>query len=169
MWGNVFLTIFSYVVGGFLLYSNLKEHKEYRQKLENLTGKRKMEVYDFSKGFRILYIIFAILGISFAIVGYVQNDLTTAAIGVVTGCLFIGQMILTEKRYRLLYDDEGFFSNDTYVPYKTIGDVQTSKIPLVFARIVTLNGKTYAVSKKCLSIIDQKTAEAKAKKQNRRK
>lgn len=168
--GVIFLTVFSYVVGGIMLWSNLKEYKEFRTKLQIELKRKKYECYDFGKILKVIYALFAVVGLVFAVYGYTTADFTTAAIGVVTAFLFVGQAFLTNKRYRMYYDDEAFVLGGERVNYKVISDVKELRfVPFAFKRIVTFNAKEYAVSSGCLKVIDQKKHELHDKKKENKK
>jgi hypothetical protein len=168
--GDLFLTVFSYAVGILLLWANIKEYKEYNNALQMELKRKNYECYDYSKGLKAIYIVFAAAGISFAIYGYFAADYTTSAIGVVTFFLFIGQTLLTSKKYRMHYDDEAFLLAGDRVNYKTISDIKEIRfLPFAFKRITALNGKEYRVSNGCLKIIDQKNLERREKKKEGKK
>ena len=168
--GVIFLTVFSYIVGGVMLWSNLKEYKEFSTKLQIELKRKKYECYDFGKILKVIYALFAVVGLVFAVYGYMKADFTTAAIGVVTAFLFVGQAFLTNKRYRMYYDNEAFVLGGERVNYKVISDVKELRfVPFSFKRIVTFNAKEYAVSSGCLKVIDQKKSELHDKKKENKK
>jgi hypothetical protein len=168
--GNIFLTAFSYVVGALLLWSNLREYKEYKSSLDVELNRKKYECYDYGKVLRYIYLIFVIAGIAFAIYGYFVSDYVTFAIAVVTAFLFIGQFFLTSKKYRIYYDDEAFFLAGERINYKAISDIKELRyIPFAYKRITTLQGKEYRVSNGCLKLIDKKREEQRMKKKESKK
>ena len=168
--GTIFLTVFSYIVGGIMLWSNLKEYKEFDTKLQIELKRKKYECYDFGKILKGIYAAIAVVGCVFAIYGYIKADFTTSAIGVVTAFLFVGQAFLTSKRYRMYYDDEAFVLGGERINYKVISDVKELRfVPFAFKRIVTFNGKEYAVSSGCLKVIEQKKKELHEKKKESKK
>jgi predicted HAD superfamily phosphohydrolase len=168
--GVIFLTVFSYIVGGLMLWSNLKEYKEFDTKLQIELKRKKYECYDFGKSLKVIYGLIAVAGLAFAIYGYIKEDFTTSAIGVVTAFLFVGQAFLTKKRYRMYYDDEAFVLGGERINFKTISDIKELRfVPFAFKKVVTFNGKEYAVSSGCLKIIEQKKNELRDKKKESKK
>lgn len=168
--GDIFLTVFSYVVGGLMLWSNIKEYKDFNDKLQVELKRKKYECYDYAKVLKCCYGAIAAAGAVIAVYGYISADYTTSAIGVVTVFLFVGQIFLTNKKYRMYYDEEAFVLAGERINYKTISDVKELKfVPFAFKRIVTLNGKEYRVSSGCLKIIDQKKEEMRDKKKEAKK
>lgn len=145
--------ILSVVLGAFMIIVKYRENHKIsaaKSKLD-LSGFTK---FNFSRSFVILYAVITALGITSIIYGYVINDLTTEALGIVISMLFISEAIGARNRYQMYYNDYAFSVNGTIIRYKDIKDFEKIRnIKIAWIKIHTFSGDTVSVSQKSYEII----------------
>lgn len=155
--GAAFLIAFAFLVAVWTFFARNKEMNEYQNKIEPVLKREKFELYDFSRPEKIGYMICAVFGVVSAIIGIVQKNYTTTAIGIVIAGVFAGEWRLTDKRYRLYYNSECFVAGNDRVEYRSIKDIREIRhLPFAWKKVITYSGKEVRVSPKSIEIIEEK-------------
>lgn len=163
--GAAFLIVFSLLVAIWTFAARNRELNEYKTKIEPVLKREKFEVYDFSKPEKIGYLLCAVFGAVSAVIGIVQKNFTTVAIGIVIAGVFAGEWRLADKRYRLFYNNECFVAGGERVEYRSIKDIREIKhLPIAWKKVLTYNGKEVRVSPKSIEIIEKKRDEYRRRK-----
>lgn len=160
----MFIVIFATVIGSVMLGVKFKEFRESKEVLASALSNNKYEHFAFYKFILVLYIIFVLIGIASAVLGFYMNDINTAAMGIVIALLFAGEALTAPYKYSLYYNDTSFVVKGKTVRYKSIKQFDKMKyIPFAFVKVVTTNGEKYPVSPKSFEIIYKKYEDCKKK------
>ncbi len=166
---SILLPAFAAAVSIWTIIARAKEASAFSDRLAALQQHAHLETYDFSRTIKIGYVLCIISGAGYMIWGILEKDSVNTAVGLIIAGVFTGELLLTNKKYRLCYNDEGFVGNDgTLVEYRSIRDIQEIRhLSFAWKRIFTFNGKEYRVSPKSVTIIEEKLRERSMRKKNR--